>query len=150
MVKDIAQKANGAQIKINSEKDKKSLREVSVAIHGTLEGKYKAAHLIIEQVETFRNGGPVSYHSFSHQFRCSIPVKPLTKIQQFRLKTLDFSKNNPRIEKKEKNETAQETEIGIPDEENQVQTQKSNEEESGTRQAEAQAEIINQNVRTYN
>jgi len=48
MVKNIAQHANGAQIKINSEKDKKSLREVSVAINGTLEGKYRAAHLIIE------------------------------------------------------------------------------------------------------
>jgi hypothetical protein len=60
MVKKIAQEANGAQIKINSEKDKKSLREVSVAINGTLEGKYRAAHLIIEQVEIFKNGGPVS------------------------------------------------------------------------------------------
>jgi hypothetical protein len=36
------------------------LREVTVAINGTLEGKYRAAHLIIEQVEIFKNGGPVS------------------------------------------------------------------------------------------
>jgi hypothetical protein len=49
MVKNIAQLANGAQIKINSEKDsKKNLREVSVAINGTYEGKYRAAHLIVE------------------------------------------------------------------------------------------------------
>jgi transcription antitermination factor NusA-like protein len=64
MVKNIAQLANGAQIKINSEKDsKKSIREVTVAINGSLEGKYKAAHLIIEQVEIFKNGGPVSKSS---------------------------------------------------------------------------------------
>jgi hypothetical protein len=61
MVKNIAQNAHGAQIKINSEKDsKKQVREVTVAINGSLEGKYKAAHLIIEQVEVFKNGGPVS------------------------------------------------------------------------------------------
>lgn len=49
MVKNIAQHANGAQIKINSDKDsKKSIREVSVAINGSLEGKFRAAHLIIE------------------------------------------------------------------------------------------------------
>lgn len=61
MVKNIAQHANGAQIKINSDKDsKKNLREVSVAINGSIEGKYRAAHLIIEQVEIFKYGGPVS------------------------------------------------------------------------------------------
>jgi len=63
MVKNIAQHANGAQIKINSDKEsKKNIKEVSVAINGTLEGKYRAAHLIIEQVEIFKNGGPVSYY----------------------------------------------------------------------------------------
>jgi hypothetical protein len=36
------------------------LREVSVAINGSIEGKYRAAHLIIEQVEIFKYGGPVS------------------------------------------------------------------------------------------
>jgi transcription antitermination factor NusA-like protein len=61
MVKNIAQLANGAQIKINSDKDsKRNLREVIVAINGTIEGKYRAAYLIIEQVEIFKNGGPVS------------------------------------------------------------------------------------------
>lgn len=65
MVKNIAQLANGAQIKINSEKDsKRNLREVTVAINGTIEGKYRAAHLIIEQVEIFKNGGPVSKHNY--------------------------------------------------------------------------------------
>ena len=39
---------------------KSSIREVSVAINGTLEGKYRAAHLIIEQVEIFKYGGPVN------------------------------------------------------------------------------------------
>ena len=64
MVKNIAQHANGAQIKINATKDlKQNIREVSVAINGTLEGKYRAAHLIIEQVEIFKNGGPVSAFS---------------------------------------------------------------------------------------
>ena len=49
MIKDIAQNANGAQIKINSDKDsKKNIREVSVIINGTIEGKYRAAHLVIE------------------------------------------------------------------------------------------------------
>ena len=67
MVKKIAEQANGAQIKINSDKDsKKNLKEVSVAINGSLEGKYRAAHLIIEQVEIFKNGGPVSNFTFSY------------------------------------------------------------------------------------
>lgn len=60
MVKNISKEANGAQIKINSVKDAKSnIREVSVAINGTIEGKFRAAHLIIEQVEIFKNGGPI-------------------------------------------------------------------------------------------
>ena len=67
MIKDIAQNANWAQIKINSEKDsKKSIKEVAVIINGTLEGKYRAAHLVIEQVEIFKNGGPVS-NSLNHR-----------------------------------------------------------------------------------
>jgi len=35
-----------------------------VAINGTLEGKYRAAHLIIEQVEIFKYGGPVITNLF--------------------------------------------------------------------------------------
>ena len=67
MVKNISKEAYGAQIKINSVKDsKQNAREVSVAINGTIEGKYKAAHLIIEQVEIFKNGGPVSAILFSN------------------------------------------------------------------------------------
>ena len=31
-----------------------------MAINGSIEGKYRAAHLIIEQVEIFKYGGPVS------------------------------------------------------------------------------------------
>lgn len=58
-VKNIAQNANGAQIKINSERDSKKMpKEVTVAINGSLEGKYRAAHLIIEQLEIIRHGGP--------------------------------------------------------------------------------------------
>lgn len=61
MVKNISKEAYGAQIKINSVKDSKvNAREVSVSINGSIEGKYKAAQLIIEQVEIFKNGGPVS------------------------------------------------------------------------------------------
>ena len=72
MVKNIAQHANGAQIKINSVKDSKSsIREVSVAINGTLEGKYRAAHLIIEQVEIFKYGGPVN--TPTSFLKCSFP-----------------------------------------------------------------------------
>ena len=37
---------------------------MSVAINGTLEGKYRAAHLIIEQVEIFKYGGPVNTFPF--------------------------------------------------------------------------------------
>ena len=44
---------------------KSSIKEVSVAINGNLEGKYRAAHLIIEKVEIFKNGGPVSYFLFN-------------------------------------------------------------------------------------
>jgi len=81
MVKNIAQHANGAQIKINSEKDsKKSLREVSVTINGTLDGKYRAAHLIIEQVEIFKNGGPVSDQICLTLYRLSKAGNSLTRI----------------------------------------------------------------------
>lgn len=49
MIKNISKEANGAQIKINSQKDSRSsIREVSVAINGPIDGKFKAAHLIIE------------------------------------------------------------------------------------------------------
>lgn len=60
MVKNISKEANGAQIKINSAKDAKSnLREVLVSINGSIEGKYKAAGMILEQVEIFKSGGPI-------------------------------------------------------------------------------------------
>lgn len=39
---------------------------MSVVINGTLEGKYRAGHLVIEQVEIFKNGGPVSIFQYQY------------------------------------------------------------------------------------
>lgn len=67
-----------------------------MAINGTLEGKYRAAHLIIEQVEIFKNGGPVSsdQDSVDSNLRLSKVAKSLTKILRPRYRIRASSKSN--------------------------------------------------------
>jgi len=67
MIKEISQKSGGANIRIHSSKDiDKDLNEIVVTVEGTMEHKKSAAILITEQIELFKNGGPVSFPLFSH------------------------------------------------------------------------------------
>lgn len=60
MIKEISQKSGGANIRIHSSKDiDKDLNEIVVTVEGTIEQKYGASTLITEQIELFKNGGPV-------------------------------------------------------------------------------------------
>ena len=61
MIREISQKSGGANIRIHSSKDMdRDLPEIVVTIEGSLQCKKEAACLIIEQIELFKNGGPVS------------------------------------------------------------------------------------------
>ena len=60
MIRDIASNAGGAQIKILSDKQsEREFRECIISIAGHLENKIKASGLILEQIEIFKNGGPI-------------------------------------------------------------------------------------------
>lgn len=60
MIKEISQKSRGANIRIHSSKDSdRDLAEIVVTIEGSLQSKYEATCMIIEQIELFKNGGPV-------------------------------------------------------------------------------------------
>ena len=64
MIKEISQKSRGANIRIHSSKDSdKDLAEIVVTIEGSLQSKYEATCMIIEQIELFKNGGPVRKNS---------------------------------------------------------------------------------------
>jgi hypothetical protein len=62
MIREIAARSGGAQIKILSnretERDQR-VRECPVSIAGSLTNKQDASCLILEQIESFKNGGPV-------------------------------------------------------------------------------------------
>ena len=61
MIKEISQKSGGANIRIHSSKDiDKDLTEIVATIEGTFDQKKDAVCLITEQIELFKNGGPVS------------------------------------------------------------------------------------------
>lgn len=60
MIRQIAARSGGTQIKILSDKSsERDLPEIVVSIAGTLKGKQEAAAIILEQIELFKNGGPV-------------------------------------------------------------------------------------------
>ncbi|EAR94501.3 KH domain protein (macronuclear) [Tetrahymena thermophila SB210] len=60
MIKDIAAKSKGAQIKIMSDKQKdRDQRECLISIAGALACKVDACLLILQQLEIFKNGGPI-------------------------------------------------------------------------------------------
>jgi hypothetical protein len=62
MIRELAAKSGGAQIKIlsnrESERDHR-VRECPMSIAGSLANKQDAACLVLEQIESFKNGGPV-------------------------------------------------------------------------------------------
>lgn len=60
MIRQIAARSGGTQIKILSDKSsERDLPEIVVSIAGNLKGKQEAAAIILEQIELFKNGGPV-------------------------------------------------------------------------------------------
>ena len=60
MIREIAARSGGTQIKILSDKSaERDLPEIVVWISGSLKGKQEAAAIILEQIEVFKNGGPV-------------------------------------------------------------------------------------------
>ena len=60
MIKEISLKSGGANIRIHSSKDiDKDLPEIVVTIDGSFDQKNDAVCLITEQIELFKNGGPV-------------------------------------------------------------------------------------------
>ena len=60
MIREIAARSGGTQIKILSNKSaEKDSPEIVVSIAGNLRGKQDAASIILEQIELFKNGGPV-------------------------------------------------------------------------------------------
>ena len=72
MVRELAAKSGGAQIKIISNKEaERQLHDCIVTIAGSLANKQDAACLIIQQLETFRLSAPASQ-----------PNNPFVKVQQ--------------------------------------------------------------------
>lgn len=62
MIRELAARSGGAQIKILSNRETERdhrVRECPVSIAGSLANKQDAACLILEQIESFKNGGPV-------------------------------------------------------------------------------------------
>lgn len=60
MIREIAARSGGTQIKILSDKSaERDQPEIVVSIAGSLKGKQEAAAIILEQIELFKNGGPV-------------------------------------------------------------------------------------------
>lgn len=62
MIRELAARSGGAQIKILSNRETERdhrVRECPVSIAGSLANKQDASCLILEQIESFKNGGPV-------------------------------------------------------------------------------------------
>ena len=60
MIRDISSKSGGAQISILSDKRmERSAVEILVEITGGVEPKQRATNMLLEQVELFKQGGPV-------------------------------------------------------------------------------------------
>jgi hypothetical protein len=60
LIKNIAIKSGGAQIKVLSDKEeKRPYRETIIELSGPLENKVKAFDQITENIEIFKNGGPI-------------------------------------------------------------------------------------------
>ena len=81
MIKGITDKS-GALIKIQSDKQSE-LRECIISIVGNRESKIDATCFILEQIECFKNGGPILQsgksinENLAQQFKNSIPLRPV-------------------------------------------------------------------------
>lgn len=81
MIRDIIERSGGAQIKILSDRQsERDARECIISINGTRENKIDASCLILEQIECFKNGGPILQsgksinENLAQQFKNSLPL----------------------------------------------------------------------------
>ncbi len=86
MIKDIIEKSGGASIKISSDKHiDRDNKECMISIAGTIENKIDGACYILEQIECFKNGGPILQsgklinENIAEQFKNSIPCQEFEK-----------------------------------------------------------------------
>ncbi|CAD8173006.1 unnamed protein product [Paramecium octaurelia] len=80
-IKELANKAKGAQIKVLSDRDDTDPnQDCLVQVTGSIENKQEATILILEQIECFKNGGPIlesgKYinENFAQQYKNSVQV----------------------------------------------------------------------------
>jgi hypothetical protein len=79
MIRDIIERSGGAMIKILSDKTEKD-RECIISINGSKENKIDALCFIMEQIECFKNGGPILQsgksinENLAQQFKNSLPL----------------------------------------------------------------------------
>lgn len=81
MIRDIIERSGGAQIKILSDRQfQRDARECIISINGSRENKIDATCLILEQIECFKNGGPILQsgksinENLAQQFKNSLPL----------------------------------------------------------------------------
>ncbi|CAD8061297.1 unnamed protein product [Paramecium primaurelia] len=83
-IKELANKARGAQIKVLSDRDDTDVgQDCLVQVTGSMENKQEATILILEQIECFKNGGPIlesgKYinENFAQQYKNSVQVQDM-------------------------------------------------------------------------
>ncbi|CAD8087530.1 unnamed protein product [Paramecium sonneborni] len=83
-IKELANKARGAQIKVLSDKDDSDIvQDCLVQVSGSMENKQEATILILEQIECFKNGGPIlesgKYinENFAQQYKNSVQIQDM-------------------------------------------------------------------------
>ncbi|CAD8135625.1 unnamed protein product [Paramecium pentaurelia] len=88
-IKELANKAKGAQIKVMSDKDDTDIGQYClVQVIGSVEHKLEATVLILEQIECFKNGGPIlesgKYinENFAQQYKNSVSIQDIKQKRQ--------------------------------------------------------------------
>ncbi|CAD8133241.1 unnamed protein product [Paramecium octaurelia] len=88
-IKELANKAKGAQIKVMSDKDDSDIGQYClVQVIGSVEHKLEATVLILEQIECFKNGGPIlesgKYinENFAQQYKNSVSIQDVKSKRQ--------------------------------------------------------------------
>ncbi|CAK86128.1 unnamed protein product (macronuclear) [Paramecium tetraurelia] len=83
-IKELANKAKGAQIKVLSDRDDTDAnQDCLVQVTGSMENKQEATILILEQIECFKNGGPILENgkyineNFAQQYKNSVQVQDM-------------------------------------------------------------------------
>ncbi|CAD8162164.1 unnamed protein product [Paramecium pentaurelia] len=88
-IKELANKARGAQIKVLSDRDDTDIgQDCLVQVTGSMENKQEATILILEQIECFKNGGPILEsgryinENFAQQYKNSVQVQDMKQKRQ--------------------------------------------------------------------